>query len=134
MPKLSNLLSTSSQTPIVMGTSFQPQMCNDIRSSVIFCIRICVFIPRAAICPGPLQRFKKMTVIGSFGASKIIPMAVIRPGPLQHFEMTVLGSFGASEIIPRAAIRPGPFQDFKVAVFGSFGGQPFALTHFKTSR
>jgi hypothetical protein len=73
-------------------------------------------------------------VFGSFGASKIIPMAVIRPGPLQHFEMTVLGSFGASEIIPRAAIRPGPFQDFKVAVFGSFGGQPFALTHFKTSR
>ena len=81
-------------------------------NALLWLLHHTLFIPWAAIGPGPLQHFQ-MPSCCCISTCPFIPWAAIGPGPLQHFQMTSSAACTCS-FIPWAAIGPGPLQYFQM--------------------
>ena len=103
------------------------EITDQIRILTIYCSKTGPFVPRAAFCPSPSQRFQ-MTIISITFAGTIISRAVIRLSALQHlekFKIAIYGSIRTGLLTPRAVIHLIPFEHFMITIFCSKGAGLF---------
>ena len=93
-----------------------------------------LLVPRAAVCPQPLQH-GKVPALARQTAGILALVAAVRPGPLQHFKVASRRSGGACVSVPIAVVHPRPLYHFKVPACAAalhsrpFHSQLFALNH-----